>query len=186
MQSWCVLTEKWNISLLELITETQYLRFLLATPEQTATELPCSTALSASNNTLFLTWVSVMQSKCVCVTKRKVMNTLRQSVHLISCPSTSVFTVNSVNVLFVAVSTTDFQRQLLNRTCTTLSNGSIKMNKELERTKNVVVTHFRTLLQHLPWTLIRKVVHSKRPRGRSVKVATSELRSGNAYPFSLL
>ena len=52
-------------------------------------ELPCSTLLPASNHTLFLTRVSVIQSKCVCVTKRKVMNTTRQSVHLISCPSTS-------------------------------------------------------------------------------------------------
>jgi len=41
----------------------------------------------------------------------------------------------SFNVLFVAVSTTDFQRQLLNRTCTKLSNGSIKTNEQMKRTK---------------------------------------------------
>jgi len=80
------------------------------------------------------------------------MNTPRQSVHLISCPSTSVFTVKSVNVLFVAVSTIDFQRKLLNRTYNTLSNGRIKTNEELERTKKEVVAQFKTMLQHLPWT----------------------------------
>jgi len=73
---WCVLTENWNISLLELNTKTQYLQFQSATPEQTATELPRPTLLSATNNTLFLTCVSVMQSKFVYVTKRKVMGSL--------------------------------------------------------------------------------------------------------------
>lgn len=63
------------------------------------------------------------------------------------CPSYKLF----FNVLFVAVSTTDLQRQLLNRTCTTLSNGSIKTKEELETTKKEVVAHFKTLLQHLPW-----------------------------------
>jgi phosphoribosyl-dephospho-CoA transferase len=85
------------------------------------------------------------------------------------------------NWLVNAVSTTDFQ-QLVNCTCTTLSNGSIKTNKELEKTKKEVVAHFKTLLQHLPWTLIRKLVHNKRPRGRSVKAEASELRTGECLP----
>lgn len=68
--------------------------------------------------------------------------------HETVCPSDKL----SFNVLFVAVSNTEFQRLLMNRTCTTLLNGSIKTNEELDATKKEVVAHFKTLLQHLPWT----------------------------------